>query len=193
MLSWRESGGPARAIGTAVGESVRAADASNRADFEHATAALGALPAEPTGLVLGAMIRVLLEGQHVDGIDSDDIRHVLARCYRQATAWLDPRSVSVPTLVAVLSSALGIHEPGVTYQEVTATAEGLTSSEWVNPVSAARDGSATVSSLIPTTAQYTWHAPLLIADLLGAGHHSVGACLDRAFQDIAEAQTMELP
>lgn len=193
LPSWRELDEPARAISTAVGNAVQAADAGDRADFERAAGALAALPAEPTGLVMGAMVRVLLEDQHVDGIDSDDIRQVLARCYQQATAWLGPRSVGVETLVAVLSSALGIHEPGVTYREITGPAVVPAGTVWVDPEIAASDGSGCIASLVPTTAQYTWHASLLIADLLGSGRHGLRACLDRAFQDIADDQTMELP
>lgn len=193
MPSWRERGGPARTIGTAISRAVDGARAGDRSEFETAAAALAALPAEQTGLVLGALVRLLLEEQHIDGIDADDIAAVLSRCYQQAVAWLPSKSVEIEPLVAVLSSALGIHEPGVTYREITASTAIPAGAEWVDPEISGSDARGSVRSLVPSTAQYTWHAPLLIADLLQAAHRSLPGCLDRAFDEIAKTQTMEMP
>lgn len=196
MRSWREHGGTAGAIGRAVIGAVDAAQAGDGMKFEQATAALASLPAEQTGLLLGAVVRSLLEDQHLDGIDSDDIRRVLTSCYRQASTWLAPGSVEIEPLVAVLSGALGIHEPGVTYQEIlapTGPAAVAASSEWSDPDIVGTDGPEVVRSLAPTTAQYAWHAPLLIADLLRPGHRSLLRSVDRAFDEIATEGTMEMP
>ena len=76
-------------------------------------------------------------------------------------------------LVAVLSSALGIHEPGVTYEEITGPIDApRPGDDWagdpdVTSIGAAPDGQRALSG--PTAdrrPQYAWHAPLLIADLL---------------------------
>src|SRR5664279_5555906 len=103
MPSWRELGGPALAIGRAAGGAIRSAQAWDRAAFEAAAAELAGQPTEQTGLVLGAVLRILLEEQHAGGLDGDDIREVLARCYRSAITWLPSSTVGVEPLVATLS------------------------------------------------------------------------------------------
>ncbi len=119
MASWRDLPGPARRIGATISAAIDAARDGDREAFVTASAEVAALPADQTGIVLGAIVRSLLEDQHPDGLDGDDMHAVLARCFRGAVAWLPFESVDVQVLVAVLSSALGIHEPGVTYEEIT--------------------------------------------------------------------------
>lgn len=209
MTSWRDQPGPARTIGIVIGTVTDAAIHHDRAEFEAAATVLAALPAEQTGLVLGAVVRQLLEGGHVDGLDEDDIRQVLSRCYQDAATWLPPAEIDVATLVAVLSAALGIHEPGVTYREIVEPSTSQTpggrggSDEWVDPEPAdvavgsgragAKGPSAAAGETVPTTAQYCRHATLLIADLLAAGGRALSRQLDRAYQEIAGAETMEMP
>jgi hypothetical protein len=193
MPPWRELGQPARTIGTAISGAVSAAQATDLADFEAATTALAELPTEQTGLVLGALVRLLLEDQHIDGIDEAGIRQLLARCYQAAIGWLPPASVAIEPLVAVLSSALGIHEPGVTYQEIAgpaATNGDRVDDEWRDPE---LGEAAPVRGRAPTGAEYAWHSPLLIADLLSTGHRPLGRYLDLAFGEIARAENMEMP
>ena len=55
---------------------------------------------------------LLLEDLHPDGLNSADIALAVGRCHRTATAWLPSERGDVAMLLAVLASALGIHEPG---------------------------------------------------------------------------------
>lgn len=208
MASWRDQPGPARSIGTAITAAVNAVLDHDRVAFDASATVLAALPAEQAGLVLAAVVRQLLEGGHVDGLDEDDIRLVLSRCFQDATGWLPAAEIDVATLVAVLSGALGIQEPGVTYREILGTdAPGSggrgDTDVWVDPDlaggavgrgrPAGPESSAVVRDTVPTTVQYCRHAPLLIADLLPAGRRSLAVHLDRAFTELAGAQTMEMP
>ena len=187
MVSWRDLGGPARAIGAAIGWAVQAAQARDRAAYEAAVIELGAQPVEATGLVLGSLVRTLLEEQHRDGLDGDDIRAVLTRCYAESITWLPAESVQVEPLLAALSSALGIHEPGITYVEVTGP---VTETGWSDPE---LPGDRPVPQRAPTPTEYVRHAPLLLADLLPTGGRSLNGLLDLAFTEIARAEAMEMP
>jgi hypothetical protein len=175
LASWRDSGGAALAIGTAVSQAVAAAASRDGDGYASAAGALAALPAEQAGQVLAAIVRLLLEEQHPDGLDGDDIQAVLHRCVRGAAGWLPADRVRPRTVVAVLASALGIHEAGLTYDEVTP----------VDP-DADRDGGKA-----PSPAEYAGHAPLVIADLLAAAGRPLRPYLDAAFAEIARAETMD--
>lgn len=62
------------------------------------------------GLVLGGVVRLLLEETHPDGLDGDDVRRVLERCVRGAAPWwpdVDPH-----VLLVLLASSLGVYDPG---------------------------------------------------------------------------------
>jgi len=197
MTTWTDLPGP-RAIGTAIGRAVEAAADGDQAAYESASNDLTAQPASPTGIVLGDLVRTLLEEQHPDGLDSDDIQAMLARCYGTAVAWLPPDRIDIPTLVAVLASALGIHEPGVTYQEITGPLRPRPAGDddWPGDPGGqivGSDADDPVPSRVPTPAEYARHAPLVIADLLAASGRRVGPYLDRVFADIAREQSMELP
>lgn len=179
--SWQSLPQPARAIGAAVTRAVEAACASDRAGYQAAAAELVALPSHAVGLVTAAVTRALIEAQHPDGLDSDDIQVVLTRCYR-ATAWLDG-AVEARVLVAVVAGALGLHEPGLTYQELAPVT--TTDIDWPFEPSEAITA--------PSGAEFAWHVPLVIADLLGATGARLAPYLDAAFADIARAETMEMP
>ena len=187
MVSWRDLGGPARGIGAAISWAVDAARAGDRTAYTAAVVDLAARPVEPTGLVLGALVRTLLEEQHADGLDGDDIRAVLTRCYAQAATWLPDGFVRVEPLLAVLSSALGIHEPGITYAEITGP---VAPAEWADPE---LPGDRPVPQRPPTAAEYVRHAPLLLADLLSTTGRPLNRYLDVAFAEIARSEAMELP
>ncbi len=97
----------ARAIAKAIAASVDAAAREDADDMRAATAELAALDGERTGVLMGAVTRMLLEELHPDGLDGDDIRDVLEGCARWAMAWLpetDPHA-----LLVILAGALGIH------------------------------------------------------------------------------------
>ncbi len=99
----------ARAIATAVTGAVAAAHSVDADGFAQSTADLAGLDREQVGLVLGAVVRSLLEDLHPDGLDSDDVRTLLERCTRSAVGWfpgLDPG-----VLLGLLAGALGISEP----------------------------------------------------------------------------------
>jgi hypothetical protein len=182
--SWKELPGPARAIGTALGQAVDAARERDADAYEAAAVELVALPGEQTGRILGDLIRLLLEELYPDGVDSDDIRTVLHRCYR-SVGFLPVDSVEVPVLIAALASALGIHEPGVTYEEPAAPDLGA-------PDLGAPEGEDEVIR-VPTGAEYVRQAPLLVADLLAVSGRPLGRCLDRVLGEIARAESMEMP
>jgi hypothetical protein len=105
---WNSLPQPARAIAVAANA---AADAVTRRDADALDAAALALAAaDGAGLVLGLVVRRRLEELHPDGLDGEDARAVIEGCFRSAAEWLpwaDPRAVLV-----LLTSALGVHEPG---------------------------------------------------------------------------------
>jgi hypothetical protein len=180
LVSWRDSGGPALAIGTAVDAAVAAAASRDPDAYGSRAAELAALPAEQTGQVLAAIVRYLLEEQHPDGLDGDDVQAVLERCVRGAAAWLPVGRPRPRTVVAVLASALGIHEDGLTYDEP-------------GPRPGGEDGYEPDADRekAPTLAEFAWHAPLVVADLLAAGGRPLRPYLDAAFTEIARAETMD--
>ncbi len=100
-------------------KAIEAAAAAARAEdadgLTEAVGELSKLDAAQTGKVLGGVLRLLLEQQHPDGLDSDDIKSVLEETVRGAASWLpetDPH-----TLLIVLAGALGIHPDD--HEEVT--------------------------------------------------------------------------
>lgn len=97
----------ARTLAKAVTESVGAAAREDAEAMRAATAELAALDGERAGVLMGSVMRMLLEERHPDGLDGDDIRTVLDDCARWALAWLpetDPHA-----LLIILAGALGIH------------------------------------------------------------------------------------
>ncbi|WP_207922773.1 hypothetical protein [Micromonospora sp. KC606] len=106
-VTWRHLPAPAREIAVAATEAVEAARARDIEAYDLSTARLAVV--ERAGLVLGSVVRLLLEEAHPDGLDSDDVRRVLERCVRSATPWrpdVDPHVVLV-----LLAGALGVYDP----------------------------------------------------------------------------------
>ncbi|SCG56121.1 hypothetical protein [Micromonospora halophytica] len=107
-VTWRHLPTPAREIAAAATEAVEAARARDTGAYDLSTARLAT--AERSGLVLGSVVRLLLEEIHPDGLDSDDVRKVLEHCVRAAAQWwpdVDPHVVLV-----LLAGALGVYDPG---------------------------------------------------------------------------------
>jgi len=104
-MTWRHLPDPARAIAVAASDAVAARE-HNRDRFGVAVETLAGT--EGSGLVLGAVVRLLLEELHPDGLDSDDIRQVIENCLRAAAAWQP--SVDPHTVLVLLTGALGIHD-----------------------------------------------------------------------------------
>jgi hypothetical protein len=167
--------GPARDFVRTMTEAVDAATSGKEvAAYVAATAELATQPAG--GRVLGDLLRSLLEDTHPDGLGSDDIALVIGRCYRAATAWLPPERVDVTMLLAVLAGALGIHVPAVTEEAPPGLEPDAT--EAIEP---------------PTWAEYAWHAPLLVADLLPFAPATLSGYLEATFAEYARAAREELP
>ncbi|WP_033342472.1 hypothetical protein [Catenuloplanes japonicus] len=109
MNEWRHLPPTARGIAVAASGAVEAARAKDAEAFDEAVEALAAQDQERSGLVLGAVTRLLVEASHQDGVDSDDVRAVLAHCVREAMTWqaeVDPQVVLV-----LLAGALGVYDP----------------------------------------------------------------------------------
>jgi hypothetical protein len=107
--SWRHLPPGPRAIAVAATDAVAAAQARDAEPYAVAADRLAALDPEPTGRVLGAVVRMLLEERHADGLDGDDVRAALEHAVRSAGAW---RDVDPQIMVVLLVGALGIHETG---------------------------------------------------------------------------------
>ncbi len=96
-----------RALAAAATEAVRAATAAEDDAFRRATERLGAHDREQVGLVLGDVLRMLLEERHPGGLSGEDAGEVIARCARDAVTWFP--EVDVDVLVVVLAGAVGVH------------------------------------------------------------------------------------
>ena len=176
MVSWGDLGGPALVVGAAVTRAVDAAAVRDRDGYEAASVELAALPSEQTGRLLAALVRALLEEGHPDGLDGDDIRAVVDGCVRGA-AWLPADRVRPRTVIAVLASALGIHEAGLNYDEPGRPPDPE-AGPWEEEVAKA-----------PLPVDFAWHAPLVVAELLAG--RPLRRHLDAAFTEIARAETMD--
>jgi hypothetical protein len=107
VRTFRELPSPARAIAEAATDAVTAARARDLPAFEEAVGRLAALDPEQVGVVLGAVVRLMLEDLHQDGLTGDDVQAVLERCTRAALEWC-PR-VDPDVLLVLLAGALGVH------------------------------------------------------------------------------------
>lgn len=168
--------GPARDLVRSLTRAVDAVGGQDAAGYDAATAQLAEQPAG--GRVLGDLLRSLLEDTHPDGLGSDDITLLIGRCYRAAATWLPPERVDVTVLLAVLASALGIHEPGITYAALDLPS---------------RDPDDAVAVKPPTWPRYAWHAPLLVADLLPLAPATLATYLEATFAEYAREAREELP
>jgi hypothetical protein len=96
-----------RALADCSASAVAAALAADRDEFLLATDRLAGLDAEQVGLVLGAVLRSLLEDLHPDGLTGDEVHDVIVRCVTSAASWYP--EVDASALVLVLAGALGVH------------------------------------------------------------------------------------
>jgi hypothetical protein len=106
---YRSWPGPARVLAVAVDAAVAAAQAGDAAAFADAVADLDRVDGEQLAVVLGAVMRELLERSHPDGLDSDDAEQVLLSCTRSAAAWYEV--LDADALIRALTGALGISDP----------------------------------------------------------------------------------
>ncbi|MEU8236766.1 hypothetical protein AB0C07_00810 [Actinoplanes missouriensis] len=97
--SWRHLPPPARPIAAATAGAVAAVREGREPDGD-----LAAQDPAQTGLILGTVVRLLLEDGHPDGLTADDVRTALSSCVRSWPA-ADPQVV-----LWLLAGALGVLE-----------------------------------------------------------------------------------
>ena len=96
----------ARTLRTALGDLVSAAAHEDATALAEVRSRLEKVEPEQVRVVLGHVVRALVERTHPDGVDADDLTSLLQDVARAAT-WcpdLDPSA-----LVAVLTGAFGVH------------------------------------------------------------------------------------
>jgi hypothetical protein len=98
--------GPARAMALAVDAAVSAARAGDAAAFAAAAADLSRVEPEQLAVLLGTVTRDLLERSHPDGLDSDDVEHVLRSALKLAAGWY--AELDGDALILALTGALGV-------------------------------------------------------------------------------------
>lgn len=98
---------PARAIAAAAGTAVDAATRQDAGAFEAAAAVLATT--EGSGLVLGSVVRLLLEEQNQDGLGADEVKAALTDCVTWSSTWTD--DVDPHAVLVLLASALGVLDP----------------------------------------------------------------------------------
>ena len=105
---WRHLPASARPIAAATDAAVAAARDRDVGALTTAVGELAALDQARVGLIQGTTVRLLLEANHPDGLDGDDIRSVLEQSVRAATEWhpeVDPHVVLI-----LLAGSLGVHD-----------------------------------------------------------------------------------
>jgi hypothetical protein len=98
--------GSARAMARAVDAAVSAAQAGDAAAFADAAADLSRVEPEQLAVLLGTMTRALLERSHPDGLDADDVEHVLRSTAALAAGWY--AELDGDALILALTGALGV-------------------------------------------------------------------------------------
>jgi hypothetical protein len=99
----------ARGISVAVVDGVAATRATDADAYEEAAGRLAGADPQRVALVLGGVVRSLLEDLHPDGMDGEDVRAVLERCTRSAAPWAP--GVDPQVLLVLLAGALGVSDP----------------------------------------------------------------------------------
>jgi hypothetical protein len=116
-LSWSLPPAP-RAIATAASDAVTAAGSADLVAFQRAAQSLAALDREQVGLVLGAVVRSLLEDSHPAGLTGEDMHDVLVACATTSAGWFT--AVDADVLLVLLAGSLGIHADGEEARQVSA-------------------------------------------------------------------------
>lgn len=98
-----------RVISESVTAAVGAARAGDAEGFGEAVGRLSTVDPSRVALLLGWAVRSLLEEQHPDGLDGEDLRAVLTGCATAAATWESEVDPSV--LLVVLTGALGLSDP----------------------------------------------------------------------------------
>jgi hypothetical protein len=99
----------ARVLSTATEDGVAAVRSADPAALADAVARLSTRDFARASLVLGGVLRALLEHHHPDGLDGEDVRAVLTHCVRATAGW--ESEVDPTALLVVLTGALGLADP----------------------------------------------------------------------------------
>jgi hypothetical protein len=158
----------ARAISAATTDAVTATRAQDVASFEEATDRLAATDPEQVRVVLGVVVRALLEDLHPDGVSGDDLLELIKSCVRTSFGWYP--AVDVQVLIVVLTGSLGVHEPDDEPRKVT-------------PLEVARHAPLFIAELLtaPGSAARTDEA------------RPLSAYFDDAFLQISRSELNEMP
>jgi hypothetical protein len=105
----RDGSAAVREITQAVTDAVAAARAGDAPAFAAAAERLATVDPALAAVVLGWVVRGLLEELHPDGMDGEDLRAVLSGCAGAAAAW--ESDVDPAVLLVVLTGALGLSDP----------------------------------------------------------------------------------
>lgn len=106
---YRSWTGQARAMALAVDAAVAAARSHDALAFTDAVADLTPLDREQLAILLGTIMRQLLEQSHPDGLDSESAELVLESCMRAASGWYEPLERTF--LIQALTGSLGLFDP----------------------------------------------------------------------------------
>jgi hypothetical protein len=165
----------ARAIAAAVADGVTAAGAADAGAFDDAARRLSLADPEHVRLVLGGVVRPLLEELLPDGVDADGAREVAGDAVRAAVPWWP--AVDAGALIVVLAGALGIHEDAAPATDE----DGDDGSPREEPAPR------------PSADAITRHALLLVATLLASRGRPLRPYLEQSFTELARAETVEQP
>jgi hypothetical protein len=160
----------ARAIAGATTDAVSAVRATNVAAFDEAANRLAAVEPEQVRIVLGVVVRALLEDRHPDGVSGDDLLELIKSCARTSIGWYP--GVDIEVLVVVLTGALGVHEPDLEPRKFT-------------PLDVARHAPLFIAELLAA-------GPPEATDGTRAGRPLAGYFTD-AYREISRSERNELP
>jgi len=161
----------ARAITAATTDAVRAAQDKDVAGYDEAAGRLAAADPEQVRVVLGVVVRALLEALHPDGVAGEDLLQLIKSCARTSIGWYP--GVDFEVLVVVLTGALGVHEPELEPRKFTA-------------LEVARHAPLFISELL-TVARTRPNTPEAAPD------QPLSAYFAQAYLEISRAELNELP
>jgi hypothetical protein len=171
-LTLPELPAPARAVAGAVTDAVDAARNGEAGAFGEAAGQLLAGDVEHVRVLVGDVVRMLLEEIHPDGVDADDLHALIAGCLRDSAWFAD---VDAAALVVVIGGALGVHPD-------------------LDPAPADDDGAPREEvAPRPPPESVIRHALLLTADLLRTRGRPPRPYLEAAYTEIARRETVEQP
>ena len=176
----------ARSLAAAVSRSLAAAQAADDDALDATVVVLLAQDPGQVAVLLGGMVRSLLEQTHPAGLSGDDAEDELVRCLDRGAGWFS--ALDTGTLVLVLAGALGTYDPaaGSDDREHGDDQNRDDQNGDEEPPGAAPSPPVSARNLLR-------HAMLVLADLLALAGSGVDGVLDAALAEIARAETVEMP